>query len=1169
MAILGRGITGLVLPPGSILVGSDEGVVDELLIGAPGQVLTIVDNPTVGAPDSVQWQDPEGSGSGGTITGGQSLAGVGAEVYAAVNGTLLTFRRIAAGDNINVVQNANDITISAEDPPVTSVNGLTGAVSLDLAELNDVDISGATSGQFLSYNGTDWVPATPPSGGDGEDNDGTNVGTGSGIYAGKVGITLQFRSLVAGDGISIAQNGNEIEITNTAPDDGGAGGLTSVGLTSPNGTMAIAGSPLIANGTLNIDLPSIADVIGTYVTPSNITVDNYGRITAIEEGTTVNTNKWLTFEAKDATNASASTDTDTFVFSGTDINTSITGTTMNFNLANVVGLTPGSYTRANITVDAKGRVITATDGTLPNGYSSLVTDSGTASAATSAASAGIKGEQGVTTLVESNEVKIRLTDTSVTPGTYGGSTGTAAQFTVDAKGRITAAQSKSVLQSLSNDLNPTLGGNLDVVSYDIRTTATNGNIVLTPNGTGSVSVSNAKIINLATPTASTDAATKAYVDSVAGIGAAELGDLTDVVLTSPVDGQYLKYDGTQWINDVVASALGDLSDVDFSTPPATDEYLRYNGTTWVSSGLVIGAINLNDLADVVITTATTGEILAYDGTQWANSSVNLLADVTTDSGTASVTAGILSVVGGNGISTSGTGNEVTIQNTKTALALLDDIDFSTPPVDDQFIRYDETNSNWVPYTLPAYALNSITTIDTGTSGSSAGTINAGTNSTAINIFGANGITTSASGSTITISQSLAIDDLSNIAITAPSDGEILYYDNDSSTWVNGAIQVALNDLTDVDSGSLANGHILVYNTTSSNWVAVASSAIDQNIYSSVSGNTGSSSAGTPTTDLSIQGALGSGITTSVASNVVSIDLDIGLGDLNNVDNTAPTDGQMLVYDIGTSMWIPTSLSANSLGGLSDVTLTTPINEDFLMYNGTSWINKAIGTIDSIATDSGTLNVTTIETDISILGGNGLSSSLAGNVITLAITGGIDTLTDVDTTTTPPSGGDTLVWSAVDSAWIPNSVGVFNLESDTTPKLGGDLDVTGFEIKSDIDTDVSINPGGTGKINLADMLFSKLEDFTADNLGTAAIFLTYAASFEYTVIEYHYTSSTGKRIGSLLILNDGTDTSVVDTGTELGTPDVVFSAAINATDVEVTVTPEADAVLTYHVRQLNL
>ena len=55
--------------------------------------------------------------------------------------------------------------------------------------------------------------------------------------------------------------------------------------------------------------------------------------------------------------------------------------------------------------------------------------------------------------------------------------------------------------------------NVNVNGNTISTTNTNGNLVLDPNGTGTIDVSSARITSLATPTGSTDAATKAYVDA--------------------------------------------------------------------------------------------------------------------------------------------------------------------------------------------------------------------------------------------------------------------------------------------------------------------------------------------------------------------------------------------------------------------------------------------------------------------------------------------------------------------------------------------------------------------------------------------------------------------------------------------------------------------------------
>jgi hypothetical protein len=60
--------------------------------------------------------------------------------------------------------------------------------------------------------------------------------------------------------------------------------------------------------------------------------------------------------------------------------------------------------------------------------------------------------------------------------------------------------------------------NLNVNGNTISSADTNGNIVLDPNGTGAVDVSSAKIVNVATPTSTNDAANKQYVDTLVASG---------------------------------------------------------------------------------------------------------------------------------------------------------------------------------------------------------------------------------------------------------------------------------------------------------------------------------------------------------------------------------------------------------------------------------------------------------------------------------------------------------------------------------------------------------------------------------------------------------------------------------------------------------------------------
>lgn len=118
---------------------------------------------------------------------------------------------------------------------------------------------------------------------------------------------------------------------------------------------------------------------------------------------------------------------------------------------------------------------------------------------------------------------------------------------------------------------------------------------------------------------------------------------------------------------------------------------------------------------------------------------------------------------------------------------------------------------------------------------------------------------------------------------------------------------------------------------------------------------------------------------------------------------------------------------------------------------------------------------------------------------------IDAHSDVDTTTTPPTNGQALVWNGVDN-WVPGNVaasvalndltdvtitaaatgevlryngsawvdaqlaysdlsGAPDIVLDTTPQLGGNLDVNGNQITSTANGNVSIAPNGTGVLEV--------------------------------------------------------------------------------------------------------
>ena len=175
--------------------------------------------------------------------------------------------------------------------------------------------------------------------------------------------------------------------------------------------------------------------------------------------------------------------------------------------------------------------------------------------------------------INSDEVSVTtlLTALSDTPINYGvsgqvlSSTGQGTTWIDQAAG----GGSGSGMQDVSDDFSPSLGGNLDVQTRTIFTSTTDGNIVVTPNGTGHLELGSADIIttgkvyfgntftNLAgLPNATTYDGMFAIADDTGniyyshntaweeiakGVGALEL---TDLGIVDGVSGQFLMTDGS-------------------------------------------------------------------------------------------------------------------------------------------------------------------------------------------------------------------------------------------------------------------------------------------------------------------------------------------------------------------------------------------------------------------------------------------------------------------------------------------------------------------------------------------------------------------------------------------------------------------------------------------------
>ena len=107
---------------------------------------------------------------------------------------------------------------------------------------------------------------------------------------------------------------------------------------------------------------------------------------------------------------------------------------------------------------------------------------------------------------------------------------------------------------------------------------TNSNIKIDSNTT--IDLNGVKLTEVGTPSDSADAATKGYVDDLIA-GSNEIGELTDVTISSASTGQILKYNGSAWVNSAEVNELNELADLTISNPQ-TGHVIKYNGSAWVN-----------------------------------------------------------------------------------------------------------------------------------------------------------------------------------------------------------------------------------------------------------------------------------------------------------------------------------------------------------------------------------------------------------------------------------------------------------------------------------------------------------------------------------------------------------------------------------------------------------
>ena len=149
-----------------------------------------------------------------------------------------------------------------------------------------------------------------------------------------------------------------------------------------------------------------------------------------------------------------------------------------------------------------------------------------------------------------------------------------------ANSSLTIGSDEISLGGSQTDLNGITSLDVDNITIDgntVSSTNSNGNIVLDPNGTGTVDVSGAKLTTVGTPSQSTDAATKGYVDGV--INGLDVKNSVQFASTANVAGTYNNANGT-----ITAGSNGALS-MDGGSPSIGDRVLLKDQTSNVQNGI--------------------------------------------------------------------------------------------------------------------------------------------------------------------------------------------------------------------------------------------------------------------------------------------------------------------------------------------------------------------------------------------------------------------------------------------------------------------------------------------------------------------------------------------------------------------------------------------------------
>ena len=279
-----------------------------------------------------------------------------------------------------------------------------------------------------------------------------------------------------------------------------------------------------------------------------------------------------------------------------------------------------------------------------------------------------------------------------------------------------------------------------------------------------------------------------------------------------------------------------------------------------------------------------------------------------------------------------------------------------------------------------------------------------------------------------------INDLTDVDIFSsfPVDNNFLQYDTDSGLWVPGTAAVSL--LNDVSITNLEDKNLLVYSTDTNSW---QNSVISTNELSDIDyttpietgqsliwdessstfkpGVTTRSITSLSDVDDQVPSALQILVWDDITAQWVAVDNDNDLGTLSDVDISEVSNNQFLQYNSVSLKWEPGDV-ATSIAELTDVNVSSGIeNGQYLVYdsNTSVWLPQDLPEFAAAIVD-----LTDVNAD-SPVQGQGLIFDDQTNKFELAVVGtsNVDTLDDLSNVSVPsPNNGDVLKYNSNSSTW---------------------------------------------------------------------------------------------------------------------------------------------------------